>query len=179
MTAITSMASAAIGALAVIGAVVVQMGHQRRQSDWQGEQEAVEQLIARATAVVLRAQQSSIIAPAIGSLSGSVGRLLRIMTPVDLQTFSEPLVAEAIRLEHAAAKVRLLSDAATRAAAESLVLAAMKVVTAYSGPAGNQPRRYLLLILFGKRLVDPDEISRATDELVRQRREFERHVRER
>lgn len=179
MTAVTSMVSAVIGALAAIGAVAFQARQQTRESGRQGEQEAVEQLIVRATAVVLRAQQSSIIAPAIGSLSGGVGRLFRIMAPVDLSAFSEPLVAEAIGLEHAAAKVQLLSDATTRAAAESLVSADMDVVTAYSSESGNRARRYLLLILFGKRLVDPDEIARAVGELVTQRREFERHIRER
>ncbi|MDT9594899.1 hypothetical protein RDV89_17555 [Nocardioides zeae] len=178
-TAGTSMVSAVIGASAAIAAVVFQMRHQVRQATRQSEQEAVEQLIARATAVVLRAQQSSIVAPAIGSLSGSVGRLFRIMAPVDLARFSEPLVAEAIGLEHAAARVRLLSDAATRTAAEQLVSAAMDVVTAYNSKSGNRTRRYLRLILLGKRPANVDEIARATGELARQRHEFERHVRER
>lgn len=178
MSALMSLVGAAIGASAAIVAAWVPMRQQARRADRESEQEAVEQLIARATAVVLRSQQVAVVAPAIGSLNGSVGRLLGIVTPVDLMTFSEPLVAEAIQLEHAAARVRLLSDAATRASAEELVTAAMGVVAAHSSSSGGAARRFILLTL-GKRASDAAAIEHATNELGGRRREFERHIRER
>ncbi|NEN77656.1 hypothetical protein [Nocardioides zeae] len=174
-----SLTGAAIGAFAAIGAMVVQSVLQRRDADRRDEQRAIEEVLVRSSAVVLRSHEVAVISPAIASIDGLFARLIGVMAPVDYRHLLEPVHAETIELERAVARVRLSSDHATVARAEAVVEAGMEVLKAFGAPNSSRLRRVLHLLFRGQRPVNQADVASATEALARRRGEFVKHVRNR
>lgn len=172
------LVGAVIGALAAIGAMVVQAWLQAREAARRDESIAIEEVLVRSSAVVLRSHELAVVVPAVASLDGLFARLIGVMVPLDYGRLLGPLHAETIELERAVARVRLASDPATIALAEKVVDAAMTVLKELGAPDAGRLHRRVLVLFHGRRPFDAGEVRLATNALAERRQELIELVRQ-
>lgn len=171
------LVGAVIGAVAALWGQAVEARRRVRDEASRERKLAIEEVLVRSQAIDRRGHELVLIATNLGSLTGTITRIVGSVAPVDFILLFDRLNEEVTALERAAARVWLFADPRTVALTNAVTIAAADMITVHHAPVSGRAWNMARIALIGRHAVDVEGIAASRERLANSREALINHTR--
>jgi len=179
LVAVTGFVSSLVGAGIAFWAQAWHWRRVRKAQAVDEESRAIHRLLVKALSIDLRAHQLALAARSRGSLDGTMFALFGSEGLINVDATIRALHVDAEELESAATQLWLSSDAETVELARAVSVASGDVIAAHATRRRRGILGWILDVIRGPQLGDPDRIDAARGVLAEKREQLVKHARKR